>query len=28
LSFDGDRVTLHGKSSDGRDIAVEGKRGE
>jgi hypothetical protein len=28
LSFDGDRVTLRGKSRDGREIAVEGKRGE
>jgi CubicO group peptidase (beta-lactamase class C family) len=28
LSFDGDRVTLRGKTRDGREIAVEGKRGE
>jgi CubicO group peptidase (beta-lactamase class C family) len=27
LSFDGDRVTLRGKTPDGREIAVEGKRG-
>jgi hypothetical protein len=28
LSFDGDRVTLRGKTLDGSEIAVEGKRGE
>jgi hypothetical protein len=28
LSFGGDRVTLRGKTCDGREIAVEGKRGE
>jgi hypothetical protein len=27
LSFDGDRVTLRGRAPDGREIAVEGKRG-
>jgi CubicO group peptidase (beta-lactamase class C family) len=28
LSFDGNRVTLRGNTRDGREIAVEGKRGE
>jgi CubicO group peptidase (beta-lactamase class C family) len=28
LTFGGDRVTLHAKTRDGREIAVEGKRGE
>ena len=28
LSFDGDRVTLRGKTHDGREVAVEGKRAD
>ena len=28
LSFDGDRVTLHGKTGGGREIAVAGKCSE